>query len=308
MDQIGDHLADCESCIDRLENMEPGPIAKGLRESILSSENVEDQISSGAIIAATDLVNVPRSNHLELGFEKYELIGSIAENPFANLFMALDQKQQQVAIKIPFRAKITTPHHCQLFLYDAEAASSLNHPNVLPLLDFGYWQEDLPFAAARHLDVPNLKRFAIESTLSSAEEMRQVMLQICQAIGNGHQQNVLHRHLTPNNIFMAPGPEVLVADFCVHYDGRYHFGLQEPLQDPNPFESPEAINNDPEYIDHRNDIFAIGKILKLLLRITTDVDESKRNRFEAIQNKCTRHRRRDRYQTVTELMDAIESF
>ena len=307
MNQIGAHLDVCEACIDRLENMEPGPIARGLRRSVLGLEEVEDQMQSSGSVLSSDWTKFRPSQHRDLGFERYELIGSIAENPFANLFMALTKNQEAVAIKIPYRAKISSPHHCQLFLRDAEDAATLNHPNILPLIDFGFWLEDLPFVATRHLDAPNLKQFALDSGLDDADRMRQVLGQICQAVGFAHEQGVLHRHLTPNNVFLPSENEVLVADFSVHFDGRYQFELQEPLQDPNPFESPEAVHNNPDFIDHRNDIFAIGKILKLLLRITAKMDDSQRQAFESVQARCTSYRRRDRYQSVQELLQAIES-
>jgi serine/threonine protein kinase len=211
-----------------------------------------------------------------------------------------------LALKIPHREKITSPDHCALFLRDAATAYSVQHAHILPLLDYGFWQEDLPFSATRHIRSPNLKQFARKSGLPDESAMKEVLLQICQAVGFAHEQRVLHRHLNPNNIFIEQGPCVLVSDFCIHYDGRYHFGLQEPLRNPNPFESPEAINNNPDFIDKRSDIFAIGKILKLLLRITSEMDHSQRAAWETIQTKCTKTRRRDRYQSVRAVVDAVK--
>ena len=305
------HLGDCERCLDRLENFPPGPLATGLKNSL---QEIEADDGNGSFISQSgaqtpvEFENLTPSRHERLGFERYVLAGNISEGPFAKVFFALDEHQAPVVVKIPLREKLTSPEHCHLFLQDAANWDSVQHPHVLPLLDFGFWQEDLPFAVMHYSEAPNLRKFAKCSQLPDESRMRVLFEQICQAVGFAHRQNVLHRHLNPNNIFVASGPRIFVADFCIHHDGRYQFDLVEPVHHPNPFESPEAVNNNPKYIDHRSDIFSIGKVLKLLLRITAEINDSRRGLWEQIQSKCTRVRRRDRFQEVEEIITATKKF
>jgi len=58
------------------------------------------------------------------------------------------------------------------------------------------------------------------------------------------------------------------------------------------------------YVDVRSDIYSLGKILKLLARITDN--PSPNPLIDQIIQKATCGRRRDRYQTVNELMSAFE--
>ena len=316
MDLIVNHLEHCQVCLDRLEVMSPGPLAHGLRqaaelpeEESESSANSDDQ-SKEVKKAGTKLSweNVTPSRHQSLGFERYELIGTIGSGDFANVYLAINDKKEPFAVKIPFVEKLSSPDHIQQFLNDSTLAYSLRFANILSLSDFGFWQENVPFVATPHVSMPNLRKFAKTSCLPNESSLGVVFSQICFAVDYAHQQRVLHRHLHPNNIFIDAEMNVLVADFCLNIDGRYHFELLEPLIDPTPFVSPEAINNDPAYIDHRNDIFALGKILKLLLRITSNLDESRRESWESIQAKCTRPRRRDRFQSIQQLVDAVRQF
>ena len=309
--QIVRHLGDCERCLDRLEKFPPGPLASGLKNSvqeIKSNDGSASFIFQSSIQPPVEYDNPTPSQPDHLGFDRYVLAGNISEGSFANTFFALDEHQKPVVVKIPLREKLTSPEHCHLFLKDAASWYSVEHPHVMPLLDFGFWQEDLPFAAMQYIEAPNLKKFARTWKLPDESTMSVLFKQICQAVGFAHNQNVSHRHLNPNNVFVAAGPRILVADFCMHYDGRYQFGLFEPVHDPNPFESPESRNNDPKYIDHRCDIFSIGKILKLLLQITAEIDHSRRELWEQIQSKCTHVRRRDRFQEVAEIVTAIQNF
>lgn len=303
MHQIVQHLGDCEHCLLRLEMMPAGTLAEGLRRSLgLEAEEI-NSAESGSDINWSEF---KPSNYQQLGFDRYELLGLLGESQLAICYLATNEKRLPFALKIPFVEKLNSPDHVNLFLRDATMAYSLTHQSIVKPADFGLWQERLPFVATPLLNVPSLKQIAKTSRFADEKILSHLYLQICTAIHYAHSQGVIHRHLTPHNIFLKPDLSVLVADFCLHYDGRYQFDLTQPLLDPDPFVSPESANNNPDFIDHRSDIFALGKILKLLLRLTDNREESSQVRWKKIHVKCTRPRRRDRYQSVEEILDAVK--
>jgi serine/threonine protein kinase len=289
--------------------MPPGALAEGLRishepdeeleQAELSNESSEEETSSlrwGAF---------QPSEYLNLGIDRFELLGQVGSGPFGDVYFAIDNQKDPFAIKIPMADKITSGEHANVFFKDAEAARSLRHPNILSVMDYGFWQEKIPFIASRQITAPSLRTLAAKNMIADEPTLRRMFTQICSAVNCAHRFGLIHRHLHPNNIFIEPGPVLIVSEFCVHYDGRYHFNLFEPLQNASPFDSPEAINNNPDFIDHRNDIYALGKILKLMLRITL-IDPNHAKRWERIIEKCTHSRRRDRYQSVRLILDEIE--
>ena len=308
MEIIDQHIGSCDACIDRLENIPPGALVEGLRKSHEPDGELEEAEAEGETndeeTSSLRWGAFQPSEYQNLGIDRYELMGFVGSGPFGNVYFAIDNEKDPFAIKIPSADKITSSEHASLFFKDASAAFSLRHPNILSTVDYGFWQERIPFIASRQVTDPNLRTLASSTMIADESTLRRMFTQICSAINCAHRFGLIHRHLSPNNIFIEPGPMMLVSEFCVHYDGRYHFDLFEPLQSPSPFDSPEAVNNNPQFIDHRNDIYALGKILKLMLRITL-IDPGRRNPWEMIIEKCTHSRRRDRYQSVRVILNEL---
>ena len=83
-----------------------------------------------------------------------------------------------------------------------------------------------------------------------------------------------------------------MSDFGFTIDSRYHFDLIEPLQRKDPFVSPESDTQNVDFIDGRTDVYSIGKILKLLMILTPDLQEEEN--LKKIIQKSTSPRRRER--------------
>jgi serine/threonine protein kinase len=302
MEEIAQHLAVCESCVRRLDELPGGTLAENLR---LSVDQECDELDSAEVDSDLDLTKLAPSSHFQLGFDEYEILARLGETEFAACFLARDEDDDLFAIKIPFAKKMTSEHHVNLFLRDASAAYGLNHPNIQKVESFGFWQEGVPFIATPYIESTSLTQIAKNARLANSDVLVSLFLQTCEAIQYCHNREMLHRHLTPNNIFVRDDRTVLVTDFCIHYDGRYQFDLTEPLLHPDPFVSPELANNNPDFIDVRSDIFSLGKILKLLVRLTNSITDAQALALKRIHTKCTRPRRRDRFQIVGDLMDEI---
>jgi serine/threonine protein kinase len=152
---------------------------------------------------------------------------------------------------------------------------------------------------------------ALKRTLELDPDQSLAMFkQISEAIKYAHLVGVIHRHLSPDHILLEnwdPNgePAVRVSDFGFMFDSRYQFGLLEPKTPKSPFDSPEAANNDAEFIDRRTDIFSLGKILKLFLRIAGPREQPVTEKLTEIVNKSTSLRRRGRYNSVEELLVAL---
>lgn len=322
LDQISEHLEACETCVDRLENLPAGKLAERLRRSVqflfedASSNNQsareadsphlrESLLDSETPVQVAEFLS---SSYFHLGFDRYQLLALIGSGRWATVYLASNENHESVAVKIPRRELLPTEDHQKIFLKDANLSRALNHPNIVPVVDFGFWQTDIPFVGSRFIGGPTLKTFAKTKQRISADSLRVAITQIAAALQHAHHNNVIHRHLHPNNIHFDTSKEKLqikVGDFAVHHDGRYFFDLLQPVQQPNPFESREVIYNDPEYIDHRSDIFALGKVLKLLLQKTDGLSEKETAHWKMVQQTCCCPRRRDRFQSVHEFFAAL---
>lgn len=90
--------------------------------------------------------------------------------------------------------------------------SSLRHPNIVSVLDYGFQSSGLPFFTMQLLSQPkNITRAARRLTL---EGKLGLLFQVLQALSYLHRHGVIHRDLKPSNVFVTDG-HVTVLDFGV---------------------------------------------------------------------------------------------
>ena len=329
VDSIAERLGSCESCIDKLDAMEPRPIAEGLRASVASQlvneetllvpeDQNYDSIHGTIDDVLSTVPNNPKSKDLDptqFGDNRYQVIGAIGEGERSCIYCALgpkiegtDGSHDLLAIKIPHDSKLTTDRHTQQFFLDCKKAKLLNHPNIQQVLDYDRWDDKKLSLSKPLIQHPTLTTLARNRNEFKYESMLSIINQIANAVFYAHSNHVVHRHLSPNNIHLIKQSEAegsttefqaIVSDFGFTIDSRYHFDLIEPLQRKDPFVSPESDTQNVDFIDGRTDVYSIGKILKLLMILTPDLQEEEN--LKKIIQKSTSPRRRERYQSVGEL-------
>ena len=88
------------------------------------------------------------------------------------------------------------------FKREARLASSLNHPNICTILDVND-DESQSFIAMELLEGASLKaRFS--KVHCPSNEIIEITSQAADALGAAHDQGIIHRDITPGNIFLAP--------------------------------------------------------------------------------------------------------
>ena len=317
IDRISDHLGSCKSCIRELDQMEPSSLALGLRnaekhETVGDEDDMESPEGFSAAmtkISSQFMLDLSEQKQKALGEDRYQILGVIGEGNFGDSFLARLDSRDLFAIKIPFAKKLTTRLHNDQFLKDCRAAQSLEHPNISVPVDFGDWDSKRVFYATAYIGLcPSLKRSAKDAISDDTakfhiDETIRLFDQLLDVLSHAHSKQVLHRHLSPENIWIAKDrSSITVTDFGFVLDSRYHFELLEPLEIRTPFLAPESINNDANYIDVRSDIYSVGRILKLLMRVTLSTDDEFQKSIKKIIVRSTQPRRSDRYQTIDRMM------
>ena len=315
IDRISDHLGVCASCVRELDQMEPSSLAIGLRNAEIhpTVEDENELVTPAGFSAAMSKISsqfmLGMDETKELGEDRYQILGVIGEGNFGNSFLARLDSRELYAIKIPFTKKLTTRLHNDQFLKDCQAAQSLDHPNISVPIDFGDWDSKRSFYSTAYVGLcPSLKKTAKiaisdDTAKFHIDEAIRLFDQLLDIISYAHSKQVLHRHLSPENIWVSKDrSSITVADFGFALDSRYHFELLEPLEIRTPFQSPETINNDARYIDVRSDIYSVGRILKLIMRVTLGADDEFQKRIKSIIVRSTQQRRSDRYQTIDRMI------
>jgi eukaryotic-like serine/threonine-protein kinase len=138
-------------------------------------------------------------------------------------------------------------------LSEAEAAARLSHPNIVTLFDVGR-TDDGPYLVLELLRGETLARRLEQGPIPVREALR-IAVEVAKGLAHAHAHGVVHRDLTPGNVFLCDDGQVKVLDL-----GMAHAFGHRKLDGGTPaYMAPEQAVGAPE--DERTDVFALGVVL-----------------------------------------------
>jgi eukaryotic-like serine/threonine-protein kinase len=249
------------------------------------------------------------------------------------------QLGQKVAIKLLLANPSEREPASTRFLREARAAAGLHSDHVVRIYDLGTLESGVPFMVMELLRGSDLGTLIDTRGPLPINLALEYVLQACDAIAEAHALGIIHRDLKPSNLFLTRRsdgePLIKVLDFGIskalgpdsQLDGELT-ATRTVLGSPF-YMSPEQVR-DSKSVDSRTDVWALGVILQELITgepaffadtfpgicaaIVADPPVSIREQrsevpeeVEAIVRRCLEKHPRDRYQSVPELMRAIEA-
>src|SRR5579864_1903760 len=115
--------------------------------------------------------------------------------------------EKTVAIKVLHGEHANDATFAARFHREAKAASRLNHPNSMQVLDFGAEPDGLLYIAMEFLDGRSLHRLLREEWPLSARRTADILMQTLGALGVAHDMGVVHRDLKPENVMVLRGTD-----------------------------------------------------------------------------------------------------
>ncbi|HEX3594871.1 MAG TPA: protein kinase [Polyangiaceae bacterium] len=177
-----------------------------------------------------------------------------------------------VAVKVIHPHLLADENSIVRFMTEARAASQLNHPNSVSVIDFGRTDDGQPYLVMEFLRGKDLARVAYEQGPLPFKRVVDVLVQTLMALSEAHDLGIVHRDLKPENIILEPlrrgGDFVKVVDFGLaklKADSTNATNVTMPgiVCGTPDYMAPEQGRGDP--IDGRSDLYAIGVILFQLL-------------------------------------------
>lgn len=183
------------------------------------------------------------------------------------VFLAQQQNpERKVAIKV-FLPRTTMDLRMQRdfyrrFLREAEAASKLEHANILPIYSYGE-QDGLPYIVMPYMPGGTLADYLAKRGPLSLKEAQWYLEQMAAALDFAHTHGCVHCDVKPANILLDSDGLIMLSDF-----GIAHLTQTEVDPEQTDAKHPEAVMGTPDFIspeqalgqtlDGRSDVYSLG--------------------------------------------------
>lgn len=207
----------------------------------------------------------------------YRVLRKVGGGGMGDVYEAEDLNLgRHVALKFISETRSRSPQALHRFEREARAASALNHPNICTIHDIGNRSGDR-FIVMELLEGGSLRERLQEGPLR-IEEAVEYAEQVADALEAAHQAGIVHRDITPGNIFITRSGQVKLVDFglaklelavasarSIAAELPTQTALDDVLTTPGAmagtvaYMSPEQVRGEP--LDHRTDLFSFGVVL-----------------------------------------------
>ncbi len=260
---------------------------------------------------------------LALGFKPGQQVGNyVIEALLGSGGMAVVFRGRQlslnrnVAIKILSKDLAKNKLFIQRFSSEAAVLASLNHPNIVSVIDRGH-DGDAYFIVMEYVEGETLKdRLRREGKLAQ-EQVLQIGDQVLAGLEYAHRRGVVHRDIKPGNIMVNREEMVKIADFGLAHLAKSEGGLDVTRDNQTmgtlKYMAPEQLTS-AKNIDQRTDIYSFGVCLYELLtgklplgmfKMPSEVDGALDMRWDEIILRSLRMDPSERYASAEEMARAL---
>jgi len=192
------------------------------------------------------------------------------------VYRAKDPKLgRDVAIKVLPEAFSADAERLRRFEQEAQAAGTLNHPNILSIYDVATHDGSL-YVVSELLEGETLRERMNGAALPPRKAIDHA-LQIAHGLAAAHEKGIVHRDLKPENLFITKDGRVKILDFGLakliepKNESAAQTDVPTRIVHTNPgavmgtagYMSPEQVRG--RSVDHRSDIFSFGTVLYEML-------------------------------------------
>ncbi len=276
-------------------------------------------------------------------FNHYEVISPLGAGGMGEVWLAQDTRlKRRVALKLLPAQFTQDADRLRRFEQEAQAASALNHPNIITIYEIGAApaeQGGTHFIATEYIDGATLREHLQRARLPLAAAL-DYAIQIAAALAAAHEAGIIHRDLKPENVMVRRDGIVKVLDFglakLTEKSGEAAPGQAEVDKEAATLAKvatdPGVVLGTPQYMspeqargqkaDARADLFSLGVVLYEMLagrppfagvnaidvmaaildREPPPLDQQVPAELQRIVSKALRKDREQRYQTSKDLL------
>ena len=204
----------------------------------------------------------------------FRLQRPLAKGGMAVVWRAVHERHgEPVAIKIMMGEQARKERVVDSFHREVRVVARMNHPNIVPIFDYGEIPEEVAEHSEGHLVVgsPYMVMELANSTLAHIEyeklrwhHVHTILVQILDALAHAHARGLVHRDLKPDNVLLRSGEgdaKLKLSDFGVVYaieSVRQRPADDEVITGTPRFMAPEQIRGRSRQQGPWTDLYALG--------------------------------------------------
>jgi hypothetical protein len=202
--------------------------------------------------------------------ERFRVLGHLGGGGMGEVYLAEQVSLgRKVALKVLRREVGQQPGMSERFRREARLLSSVEHPAVVRVIDFGQSEEGT--CLVMELAEGETLLQALEAGPMDPERGRRVLVQLAEGLAAIHEKGIIHRDLKPENVVLTPGPrgeQARLLDFGIAR-------LVEPDPDSRGLSQVGVVLGTPEYLspeqamgqplDGRSDVYSLGVLAYRML-------------------------------------------
>ncbi len=197
----------------------------------------------------------------------YQVLEEIGRGGMGVIYRARQRHSRRiVALKRILSYHADSQETLARFRREAQAAASLDHPNILPIYEVNECDDGLPFFSMKFAGGGSL----LDAAPALRGEPRRsvaLMAKVARGVQYAHGQGILHRDLKPGNVLLDGRGEPLVSDFGLAkwLDTSSHLTRTLTIFGTPGYIAPEQVNGSSGKLGPTSDVYSLGAILFDLL-------------------------------------------
>jgi hypothetical protein len=187
---------------------------------------------------------------------KYQLVDKIGEGAMGVVHKAFDPVlNRTLAIKVMSAVIASDTQLRERFLREAQAAGSLQHPNVITVFDFGEIDEHL-FIAMEFVEGYDLAHIITKHVPLAVEAKLDILIDTLNGLGYAHSHGVVHRDIKPANIRVTVDGRAKLMDFGIAHMSESNLTKSGEMIGTPQYMAPEQVTGAP--ITPATDVFSLA--------------------------------------------------
>jgi serine/threonine protein kinase len=195
----------------------------------------------------------------------YKILEKLGEGGMGVVYLAEDIKlKRNVAIKFLPKHIAANAGERQRFEVEAQAAASLNHPNIATIHAIEQ-SEEQSFIVMEFVEGKTIKKLVeLDGKSFTIKKVLEIAIQVCEGLNAAHEKGIVHRDVKSDNVMLTPKGQVKIMDFgLAKIKGGKGLTAIGSTVGTAAYMSPEQAQG--EDVDRRSDIFSFGVVLYEML-------------------------------------------